>query len=499
MRTDMNICCAVESRAADFAEKPAFICRGGEKHTFAGLVLHARFVAREMRLLGMDGRAAAVVGDVSYSGLCAVLGCLMASVPVIVADASLSREELAAVLEEYGVGALFYSRRFSEKALAAAGQAGGLLPVPEFDELLTDAVPSAEGGGADIAPDAPAFMIFTAHGKRAAILTHKNICATLGSLAGALDISSYTFLSPLSWGGAFDLVAGILLPLSAGCTLVERGDRRSSARAVVESGATALVCTPERLTSLEKALKIRSVKTLGKLRTLLYGLAAGVGPETRLLGHRRIRALLGDSLRLIICGGAYTDADCVRQFASWGFDVYNCYYLTECGAAAISRVSGGTPVPLVPTEINPVAGNYGEIILTLAEPVRYFGADAAEGPFATGDIGRFEEDGSLEICGRRKTILLSGSGAPVFPEKISAVLCRSRYISRAAVSGRFDTGTSGILVSAVITPDYKAVASALGSKYSDNRLRLLIGRELERITPRLPHKIDEFHIAEKKS
>ncbi|MCH5187084.1 MAG: acyl--CoA ligase [Oscillospiraceae bacterium] len=493
----------LEYNASAFPERIAFINRDGGSFSFSQLYAHSRFVAGELGLLRLSGRAAAIIGEVTYCGLTAMLGCLMSAVPFIVPDPALSDEELAGMLSDMDVGAVFYSAKRKDRAEAIGSLIHDVLLIPEFEQLFPaenfSACPDLPGSTADD----PAFTFFTAT-KKAVVLSHKNICTALYSVANALDISSYTFLSPAVWGNAFDCVIGLLLPLYAGCGVVKRGEKRSVARAIAESGATALTCTPERLRSLEKTLRSRSAKVFGKAKTLLPDIlgaamrAVGIGTGKRTF--RRIHSLMGDNLKIIICGGAYPDRDCIRQFLNWGFDVYNCYFLTECGAVAMSAVPGGRPVPLTELEIYPTVGDYGEIQLcgdSIADC--YFGGKELPRPFRTGDIGRLYEDGTLEISGKRRTMLMSGEGAPVFPEEIAAVLCRSRYISRCTISGRFDTGTAGILVSASVTPDYRAVASALGQKYSENRLRLFLGRELEKLSPQLPHKINDFRLVGKGS
>lgn len=489
--------------ASAFPDKAAFADGEGGSFSFAELLAHSRFVASELSLLGLNGRSAAVLGEISYSGAAAMFGCALASVPFVIADPSLSDDELEGLLKSCDAGVLFCTDRYRERAGAVCSRLRSVLPVPEFEALFALPEAGAAVSGPNVDACEPALLLLTGE-KKPTVLTHKNICSTLASVAEALDISSYTFLGPAVWGGAFDCVMGLLLPLYAGCTVIRRGAKRSVAKAIAESGATALTCTPERLVNLEKSLRSRSIKTMGKGRALLHELLgaalSAVGIDAGKRTFKKIHSLMGHNLKLIICGGAYPDKDCIRHFSTWGFDIYNCYFLAECGAAALSAVPGGRPVPLMEAHLAPAGGEREEILLSgpsLAES--YFGGKDIPSPFPTGDLGRLCEDGSLEIFGKRRTVLLSGEGAPIFPEELASVLCRSRYISRCSVSGRFDTGTAGILVSAVITPDYRAVATALGNKYSLNRLRILIAREIEKLTPQLPHKINDFKLIEKKS
>ena len=56
----------------------------------------------------------------------------------------------------------------------------------------------------------------------------------------------------------------------------------------------------------------------------------------------------------------------------------------------------------------------------------------ANGYFATGDIGRFDKDGNLQITGRKDLMFISG-GENIYPEQIERVLCDIENIAQAVV------------------------------------------------------------------
>lgn len=499
----------IENAAARFPEKTAFLNRDGSSYTFTELRAHAAFIAHQLKLLGFYGKAVGIIGEVNYSSLAAVFGCARAAVAAVVLPGGLSGDEIAEYVRKFDIGALFYSDKYKERCSVAAEKLDAVYMFAESEMLLpaaSDGENDEEAAFESVIEGDPAMMFFTAENKKAVMLSHKNICTTLKNIADSADLSSYSFLTPGVWNGAFDCIVGVLLPLYCGCALVKRGERRSVAKAIYESGASALTCTPERLLSLEKSLKIKSERQRTRREIALtdfFGkVLSRMGLKVVKKVHRKIHALMGDNLKLIICGGGYPDRANLLRFASWGFKVLDCYFVTELGAVAMGALPAGELTPLGDASFSsPCDDKCGEIVVASENlPLGYFGAesDFSEG-FKTGDMGKLCDDGRLAVLGKRKTMLMCGRGEPVFPEEISAKLCRSRYISKCTVSGRYDTKKSDIVVSAFVYPDYKEVACVMGNKYSDNRLRLFFEKEIQKISADLPHKINEFKLSERKS
>lgn len=482
-----------------FGNKTAFIGRRSASHSFGELLMDSRLVAAELCSRGLAGRPAAMIGEVDYGGLAAMFGCLMAGCPFVPINHSLSQDEQCRILIEYEIGVVFCTDRYLNSVEELAARIPGLTVLSGVEGLLSNAGKIIDSEFSAVDPEQPAFLFLTEKG--GALLSHKNICASVEAIANSADLSSYTFLSPAVWGEAFDCVIGLLLPLSVGCTVMKRGERRGVAKAISESGASALTCTPQRLRSLERSLRARSEKKRSKAAIALSNLFGGLG---RFLGldfskrmHRHVHSLMGDNLRLILCGGAYPEKDSVRQFTSWGMSVYSCYYIPECGPLALAEPGGKRLTPLTELTIpNPIKEGMGELYVTGDHiPIGYFGGKTDfPGGFPTGDVGALLPDGSLELRGRRKTLLYDKDGAIVFPEELAAVVRKSRYVSDCTVSGRFDTRAADVIITARITPDFREVNAVMGEKYSPNRLRLFFNRVMEELTPELPHRIHEFKL-----
>jgi O-succinylbenzoic acid--CoA ligase len=123
------------------------------------------------------------------------------------------------------------------------------------------------------------------------------------------------------------------------------------------------------------------------------------------------------------------------------------YGLTETGSGV---VYDGRPLDGVDVDIDERDGIRlrGPMLLrAYRDGTEPFGAD---GWFATGDVGRWAEDGRLDVLGRRDDLIISG-GENVWPEPVEQVLRRHPLVADVAVAGR-PHPEWGQVVSAFVVP-----------------------------------------------
>jgi len=63
------------------------------------------------------------------------------------------------------------------------------------------------------------------------------------------------------------------------------------------------------------------------------------------------------------------------------------------------------------------------------------GAVLQDGWFATGDLGYFDADGFLHVCGRKKNVIVAANGKNVFPEELEDLVNRIPYVLESVVHG----------------------------------------------------------------
>jgi O-succinylbenzoic acid--CoA ligase len=160
------------------------------------------------------------------------------------------------------------------------------------------------------------------------------------------------------------------------------------------------------------------------------------------------------ALRCALTGGGPVPAALLERARAAGVPVSLTYGLTEASSqvstvplAALSDERGAAPTagpPLFCTRLRTAAD--GEI--EVAGPTVARGAAGADGWLRTGDLGKLNSDGCLQVTGRKADTIVSG-GENVAPSEVEAVLEGHPGVLEAAVLGRAD-GRWGEAVTALV-------------------------------------------------
>ena len=191
-------------------------------------------------------------------------------------------------------------------------------------------------------------------------------------------------------------------------------------------------------------------------RPIIPGKVQADGPFARLAErfvYRQIRAVLGGEIRFLVSGCAPFPGWLSRWFERCGLPVLEAYGLSE-NAVPVAlntpahRRSGSVGRVLFPNEVRLAAD--GEVLVRGPGcATRYLGESAslldAEGWLSTGDLGRFTEDGFLELIGRRSEVFKLSTGRKVAPSRVEAALAQSDLIDQAIVVGAAQKCTIAIV------------------------------------------------------
>ncbi|MFD8307285.1 AMP-dependent synthetase/ligase [Streptomyces sp. NPDC059690] len=201
--------------------------------------------------------------------------------------------------------------------------------------------------------------------------------------------------------------------------------------------------------------------------------ATGPGPSAALkasrtfydpLVYRRIRNAMGGRIRHLISGGSPLGQRLAAFYAGAGMEIYEGYGLTEStGAATVTPPLkprlGTVGWPMPGTKVRIAAD--GEILLQGGQVFRGYWDPhgggvipaSTDGWFATGDIGRLDDEGYLTITGRKKEILITAGGKNMAPAPLENWLRAHPLISQVMV-----VGDARPYIAALITLDMDGVS-----------------------------------------
>jgi long-chain acyl-CoA synthetase len=278
------------------------------------------------------------------------------------------------------------------------------------------------------------------------VLTHENYleqCTALRSLYPFWP--GVRYLSILPTNHAIDFMVGFFGPFTCGATVVHlRTLRPEYVRdAFSRYKITYMTLVPAVLKGLEMNLRQRFA-ALSKPRRKVFGALVAIN---RALTHGRprpriSRALLsqvhsafGGELRSLFVGGAFTDPATLQFFYDLGIPVANAYGATEAGTAItvndlkpFRADTVGKPLPGVELKImNPQPDGIGQVAVRSKTVMSHYLDDPemtaetiVDGWLMTGDLGRIDATGHLQLFGRNKNMIVTEEGKNVYPEEIES-------------------------------------------------------------------------------
>jgi long-chain acyl-CoA synthetase len=211
------------------------------------------------------------------------------------------------------------------------------------------------------------------------------------------------------------------------------------------------------------AISMRSI-----VHQRLFRLALSARPGSALwrlvdgLVFGRIRAQFGGRMRWFISGGAPLDPMIAEFFHRVGLPIVEGYGMTEASPVITFSAPGrerigraGYPIRGVEVRI----AHDGEILVRGPNVMAGYYNLAQEtqralrgGWLHTGDIGRFDEAGYVEITGRKKDLIITSTGQNIAPQLLESRLQRIPYFEHAIVVG---DGRS--FITALVSPNYDAL------------------------------------------
>jgi long-chain acyl-CoA synthetase len=279
------------------------------------------------------------------------------------------------------------------------------------------------------------------------VLTHENYLEQCKSLTAWYPFKpGVRYLSILPTNHAIDFMVGFIGPFVCGACVVHlRTLRPEFVRdAFVRYKITYMSLVPMVLKNLERGLKGKFAELSLPKRVLLKPLIAAnkmltrnrpkVGLSRKLLGE--VHRAFGGELEALFTGGAFMEPSTLQFFYDLGIPVANGYGLTEaCTVLTVNDLKPfradtvGKPLQGVQLRIlNPDSEGIGEVAAQSKTVMSHYlddpeltAATIVDGWLLTGDLGRFDCDGHLQLFGRKRNMIVTAGGKNIYPEDIESV------------------------------------------------------------------------------
>jgi long-chain acyl-CoA synthetase len=279
------------------------------------------------------------------------------------------------------------------------------------------------------------------------MMTHENYLEQCVALTSIYPFwPGVRYLSILPTNHAIDFMVGFFGPFTCGAAVVHLRTLRPEyvREAFAKYRITYVSLVPLVLKNLQKGLRARFDALPSGKRKVFNALVAINKALTksrprpaisrRLL--KEVHAAFGGELRTIIVGGAFTEPEALQFFYDLGIPVANGYGLTETVVAVtvndlkpFRADTVGKPLPGMEVRIvNPAPDGIGEVSVRsktimsgyLNEP-ELTSETIVDGWLMTGDLGKFDSHGHLQLFGRKKNMIVTEEGKNIYPEDIESV------------------------------------------------------------------------------
>ena len=292
----------------------------------------------------------------------------------------------------FALDALIYLPSMEENLSVAKSQN------PNLTLLSTEDKGSVKGEIVNVTGDDDCAIIFTGGTtgrSKGALLTHRAVCfGTVNGCLGYKDVFFQRYILVLPFSHVFGLIRNLMTSLYTGSSLLICRNNKDMFKDCAMFKPTILVMVPA---LAEMALNLS--KKFGK-------------------------NMLGDSLKVIIAGAAAVPPYLIEEYGKLGITMLQGYGLTESANLVSGNPHSDTKpasVGLLYPEMEAKLSN-GELLLKGPNMLKcYVGCDEdpfEDGYFKTGDLAKFDEDGSLYITGRIKEIIVLPTGENISPAEV---------------------------------------------------------------------------------
>jgi long-chain acyl-CoA synthetase len=283
-------------------------------------------------------------------------------------------------------------------------------------------------------------------------------------------------LSILPLNHMLEFSAGLLIPLSMGSKVYYANSMipQQILSFIKDKQITSMITVPLFLRAMKKGIEAEINRSF--LFRIWFKAAMLLATLLPIKAVRRfifmpVHNKLGKKLDMFVVGASRLDYQVAEFFSCLGIDTFEGYGLTETSPVVATNCTGfvrhntvGRPLENVEVKLDPLQSNIlvrGPNVMLgyYKNPISTAECISEDGWFNTGDVGKFDKQGFLQIVGRSKDIIVLGNGKKVVPEEVEGFFKDVDFIQDICVVGitarkGVNKGTELVHAVVVMNPAY---------------------------------------------
>ena len=452
----------------NYGDRTAFTIKDKEKKlhdiSFIDFENNIKELGSALLDLGLENKKIAIISPDRYEWCCSYFAISTANCIVVPLDYLLPKVEMSRLIVESQVDAVIFDQKYldlmkeilnnknsSLKYLICMDYVKDEQTVLSFPSLLEKGrlLIDSKKSKYDLVKidnNALAVLIYTSgttSNPKAVMLSQNNICSNLSAMTTLIKYEpNDSILVFLPLHHTLACLASFLFCYYVGFRLYFADSIKDVGKNLVEYKISGLVCVPAVLELMYKQI-IKGIKKSGKY--VPFKILCGISNfllffhiDLRRKFFKEVLDNLGENMRNIIYGSDKKKKKIIHLFNTIGIDMIQGYGLTEtspvisCENDKYHKENGSSGYPLYNEQVkidNPDETGIGEILVKGPNVMLgYYNNPEAtksafkDGWFCTGDLGKFDKDGSLFITGRKKDLIVLSNGKKVFPEELESIL-----------------------------------------------------------------------------
>lgn len=503
----------VDNSVLKFSDRAAYMYKDDHKEPFKAMT-YAEFKNEQNAIgtalieRGFKGSKVAVIGDNSHRWALSYYSVVCGVGVIVPIDRNLEKGEITNLLQRADVEAVFVSTKLAgvivslledlplvKKVIIMAA------PGDDIDEFLVDErfmtmeqlvaegkELTAQGNrkyvDAEIHAEDLSTILFTSGTTglaKGVMLSHRNLSQNVFNMSKYVQIpDGGRVLDVLPMHHVYEMTCTVMTSFYQGATVVICEGLKYIQQNFVEAECNIMLGVPLIFENIYRKIWTKAEKSgnADKLRRAI-NMSMKLDLRNKKMVTKRlfkaIHDIFGESLYILIAGGAAIDPNVISEFEAMGIPMMQGYGMTENSpiiavnqdrygkAASVGKPMPGTEVRIVDDDESGI----GEVICKGPSVMMGYYKDAEntaktikDGWLYTGDYGYLDEDGFLYITGRKKNVIVTKGGKNIFPEEVEYYLLLSDFISEVIVYGKHEEVKDDLICTAIMYPDYTALENA---------------------------------------